>query len=404
MTAPRRIVVAFSGGLDTSYCVAWLKRTTAAEVIAVTIDTSGFRADELAAIEARAVECGADRALVVDGRQHAFERVIALLIRANVLRGGVYPLCVSAERLTQAELLVQAALELGADAVAHGSTGAGNDQVRFDVALRTLAPELGVLTPIRDQGLSRQEETAWLLARGIAVSDEVRTYSVNRGMWGTTIGGGAIHDPWQAVPDDAYPTVVAAEAAPAAGTELVLGFEGGLPSALDGRALAGPALLAELAVTAAAHGVGRGVHLGDTILGIKGRIAFEAPAAAVLLAAHRELEKLVLTRWQRFWNDQLSEFLGLVVHEALPHDPVLDDLRAWFESSQQRVSGEVRVALARGVVTVQGVRSPHSLVAVADATYGETQALWDARDAAGFCRLYGLQGRLAHAARPGGGA
>lgn len=403
MSAPRRIVVAFSGGLDTSYCVAWLKHTTGAEVVAVTVDTGGFDAAELAAVRARAAECGADRVLVVDGRQHAFDRVVTLLVRANVLRGGVYPLCVSAERLSQAELLARTALELGADAVAHGSTGAGNDQVRFDVALRTLAPGLAVLTPIRDQGLSREDETAWLVGRGIAVPDEVRTYSVNRGLWGTTIGGGAIHDPWRTVPEAAYPTVVAPATAPAAGAEVVLGFEHGIPVALDGRTLPGPELVAELAATAAAHGIGRGVHLGDTILGIKGRIAFEAPAAAVLLPAHRELEKLVLTRWQRFWNDQLSEFVGLVVHEALPQDPVLDDLAAWFASSQRRVTGEVRLALGRGVVTVEGVRSPHSLVAVADATYGETQALWDARDAAGFCRLYGLQGRLAHAARPGGG-
>jgi len=405
MTHPTgRVVVAFSGGLDTSYCTAWLRETTGAEVVTVTVDTGGFAAAELSALEARSRACGAHRHLLVDGRQHAFDRVIVRLIQGNVLRGAVYPLCVSAERLTQAELLVQSALDLGADAVAHGSTGAGNDQVRFDVAIRTLAPQLEVLTPIRDRALTRQQETDWLRERGISVPDSTRTYSVNAGLWGTTIGGGAIHDPWNAVPDEAYPTVVAPEGAPATGVTVTLAFRQGVPVAVDGAELDGPELVRQLHGLGSEHGVGRGVHLGDTILGIKGRIAFEAPAAQILIAAHRELEKLVLTRWQRFWKDQLAEFFGMVVHEALPHDPVFEDLEALIVSSQRRVTGEVRVHLCRGTVTVAGVRSPHSLVDVAAATYGETQSLWDRRDAEGFCRIYGLQGRLARAAAKGGDA
>jgi argininosuccinate synthase len=394
----RRIVVAFSGGLDTTYCVAWLRESTAAEVVTVTVDTGGFDPTALERIEAASRRAGAQRHVVVDGTDQVFNRMITLIIQGNVLRGGLYPLCVSAERLVQAELVARTASEFGADAVAHGSTGAGNDQVRFDVAFRTMAPELVVLAPIRDQGVSRAAETDWLRARGIPVSEDTTTYSINAGLWGVTIGGGDLHDPWKPVPNEAYPTVVAPEAAPREGTEMVVGFDAGVPTSLDGKAMAGPALVRWLNQLGARHGVGRGVHLGDTILGIKGRIAFEAPAAAILIAAHRELEKLVLTRWQRFWKDQLGEFLGMLIHEALLHDPVYDDIAALVASSQHRVSGEVRVVLQRGLVRVTGTRSRYSLVDTAAATYGETQALWSGRDAAGFCRIYGLQGSLARKA------
>ncbi len=396
--SPKRIAVAFSGGLDTTYCAAWLRATSDAEVVTVTVDTGGFDPTELERIAAASARAGAHRHLAVDGTDEVFERMITRLIQGNVLRGGVYPLCVSAERIIQAELVVRAARELGADAVAHGSTGAGNDQVRFDVAFRTLAPELEVLAPIRDQAVSRTAETEWLRARGIPVSDATRTYSINAGLWGVTIGGGDLHDPWKPVPEEAYPNVVAPERAPAGGTELSISFESGVPVALDGERLVGPELVRRLNRSGAANGVGRGVHLGDTILGIKGRIAFEAPAAAILVAAHRELEKLVLTRWQRFWKDQLGEFLGMLIHEALLHDPVFDDVSALVASSQRRVTGEVRVALERGRLQVAGARSPYSLIDSARATYGETQSLWSGQDAAGFCRIYGLQGALAHEA------
>ena len=394
----RRIAVAFSGGLDTTYCTAWLRESTAAEVVTVTVDTGGFDPAALERIESASRRAGAHRHVVVDGTDQVFDRMIRLIVQGNVVRGGLYPLCVSAERLVQAEIVARTASENEADAVAHGSTGAGNDQVRFDVAFRTVAPALPVLTPIRDQGVSRAVETDWLRAHGIPVSDDTTTYSVNAGLWGVTIGGGDLHDPWKPVPDEAYPSVVAPESAPSEGVEAVIGFEAGVPSTLDGSAMAGPDLVRRLNHLGARHGVGRGVHLGDTILGIKGRIAFEAPAAAVLIAAHRELEKLVLTRWQRFWKDQLGEFLGMLIHEALVHDPVFDDIAALIASSQRRVSGEVRVALRRGLVRITGTRSRYSLVDAAPATYGETQSLWTGRDAAGFCRIYGLQGSLAYAA------
>ncbi len=394
----RRIAVAFSGGLDTTYCAAWLRESTAAEVVTVTVDTGGFNPTALDQIEEASRRAGAHRHVVVDGIDQVFDRMVTLIIQGNVLRGGVYPLCVSAERLVQAEIVARTAIELGADAVAHGSTGAGNDQVRFDVAFRALVPELAVISPIRDQGVSRAAEADWLRARDIPVSEETKTYSVNAGLWGVTIGGGDLHDPWKPVPDEAYPSVVAPESAPPEGVELMVGFEAGVPNTLDGAAIAGPELVRTLNRLGARHGIGRGIHLGDTILGIKGRIAFEAPAAAILIAAHRELEKLVLTRWQRFWKDHLGEFLGMLIHEALVHDPVYDDIAALIASSQRRVSGEVRVALQRGHVRITGTRSRYSLVESAAATYGETQSLWTGRDAAGFCRMYGLQGSLARAA------
>lgn len=389
------IAVAFSGGLDTSYLVAWLKHTTKATLVTITVDTGGFSPSELHEIETRSKELGSDRHIQIDGRQETFDRVVKSLIQGNVLRGNLYPLSVSAERVTQAEVIAEAAKEIKADAIAHGSTGAGNDQVRFDVALRTLAPDIAILTPIRDQAITREEEAAWLRARGIDVEEKTSTYSVNAGMWGVTIGGGKTHDPWETIPDSAYPRVKPIEATPVKGATATIEFRGGVPVALDGEPVSGPSLIEKLNELGAEHGVGRGVHLGDTILGIKGRIAFEAPAAAILIAAHRELEKLVLTRWQQIVKDRLSDFYGMFVHEALFYDPVARDIEAFMTSSQQRVTGRVRIALKRGTLTVEGVRSPFSLMDAARATYGESQSLWDGRDAEGFTKIYGLQGRLA---------
>ena len=395
----KHIVVAFSGGLDTSYLAAWLKETTSAKVTTVAVNTGGFPPEELAYIEARSKEVGADAHRTVDGRQETFDRVIRTLIQGNVLRGNVYPLSVSAERITQAELLVKAARDLGADAIVHGSTGAGNDQIRFDVAMRTLAADIAVVAPVRDQALSREQETTWLRARNITVQDKTSLYSINAGMWGTTIGGGTIHDGWQSIPDDAYPTVVSADKAPDAGAVVTIGFEKGVPVSLDGKALSGPELVEKLNTLGAAHGVGRGVHLGDTIMGIKGRIAFEAPAALTLITAHRELEKLVISRKQQFWKDKLGDLFGALVHEAEFYDPVAEDIEAFIASSQRTVTGDVRVSLKKGILTVEGIRSPYSLMAAAKATYGETQSLWDGRDAEGFTKIYGLQGRLAAAVK-----
>jgi argininosuccinate synthase len=394
-----RIVLAFSGGLDTTFCALWIRETEKADVITVTVDTGGFPAAERRRIAARAREAGSVRHLFVDGRRRVWDRFCTYLVKGNCLRGGVYPLSVGAERVVQAEVVAGAALEEGAVAVAHGSTGAGNDQVRFDTAFMALAPGLRILTPIRDLGWSRDREADWLASRGVSVDRATRRYSVNAGLWGVTIGGGETHDPWASLPPEAWPTTADPAKAPAKGEEVVLGFEKGLPVSLDGRRLDPLALLGALGTRAARHGVGRGVHLGDTILGIKGRIAFEAPAPAVILKAHRELEKLVLTKAQQAWKQTLAEFYGGALHEGLWFDPVMRDCEAFLDSSQERVNGEVRVRLHRGNCEVSGVRSPDSLLASSGASYGEGAKAWTGAEAAGFSRLHGLQGVLAERLR-----
>ncbi len=388
------VVLAFSGGLDTSWCIPHLRETLGRDVVTVTVDTGGFDAAERASIERRATELGAARHITVDGRAAVFERFVRHLIAGNCLRGGVYPLCVAAERMVQAEELARTARELGASTVAHGSTGAGNDQIRFDVALAVLLPDVDVLAPVRDQAPSRPEQFADLEARGFEVDRSTRTYSVNRGLWGTTIGGGDLHAPERAVPSDCWPDTVDPDAAPAEGTEVAVTFERGLPVALDGETLDGVALVAALNARGAAHGIGRGVHTGDTILGIKGRLAFEAPAAVVLLQAHRELEKLVLTRHQADWKDRLGAFYAGLVHEALYFDPVARDVEAFLESTQRAVAGTVRLRLVRGRVELVAVSTDASLLGRMGAVYGE-RAAWTGADAAAFGKIYGLPSVLA---------
>lgn len=396
----RRIALAFSGGLDTSYCVLHLReRHPSAEVIAVTVDTGGFVAGELERIGEKARALGAARHIAVDAREAVYRDFVRFIVMGNVLRGGVYPLCVAAERVEQAIAVARVARDLGCDAVAHGSTGAGNDQVRFDAALRTLLPGVEVLTPIRDEHVARATSTERLRAAGFPVEEKTRDFSINVSLWGTTIGGREIHDPWNAPPEEIYCLTKSPERADPP-VEVVLAFERGEAVALDGERLSGPALIARLNDVAGARGVGRGVHLGDTILGIKGRIAFEAPAPIVLIRAHRELEKLVLTKWQQMRKDELASFYGNQLHEGLYFDPVLRDIEAFFVSSQERVTGEARVRLASGRCEVLGVRSPFSLVAPEVARYGEGNAYWDGRDARGFSKLYGLQAAIAEWRRP----
>jgi argininosuccinate synthase len=391
-----KIVLAFSGGLDTSFCVLWLQRELGAEVLTVTVDTGGFAPEEIAAIEARAKSLGAVEHRTIDGRAEVFSRFAVPLIQGNVLRGRVYPLSVSAERVLQAEVVARVASQTGADGVAHGSTGAGNDQVRFDAVFQVLLPNMKVHTPIRDLGWSRQQETDYLAQFGVRVPAKTVSYSVNAGLWGTTVGGGATHDPWVEVPDSAFPA--AAEKAPEQGQDVVVGFEKGVPCSLDGKRLDGVALVQRLHALGRTYAVGRGIHMGDTILGIKGRIAFEAPAPLMLIAAHQELEKLVLTRWQAFWKSQLGEFYGQMLHEGLYFDPVMRDVEALLQSSQAAVTGEARLRLRAGRFDVTGVKSPYSMVAGA-ATYGETTRLWSGAEAAGFAKLHALPMTLAARAR-----
>jgi len=384
-------VVAFSGGLDTSFVVCWLRREAGARVVTVTVDTGGFDADELAFIAARSGELGADEHVFVDGRAMVYDEHLAYLIKGNVLRGAVYPLCVGAERVVQAREVAAVATARGADVVVHGSTGAGNDQVRFEVAMAALAPTVRCWSPIRDWNVRRSQSAAYLGEQGFPVDASVQDYSINAGLWGVTIGGKETHDPWGYPPEEAWPSTTNPAEAPTDGVEVTLSFDRGLPVAVDGVAMDSLAIVEAVRSVAAAHGVGRNIHLGDTILGIKGRIAFEASAAAVIVPAHRELEKLVLSAAQRFHKDQLGDLYGAMLHEAKHFDPLMRDLEAFLDSSQRTVTGDVRVFLRQGAVQVRGTRSPFSMLAPELARYGEENALWDGRDAEGFSRIYGTQ-------------
>lgn len=390
-----RTVLAFSGGLDTSFCVAWLTRERGHEVVSVCVDTGGFDAPGLAAIEQRALSLGAVEHHTVDAKQDVWDRFVTWLVMGDVLRGGVYPVSVAAERTAQAEAVARLARQVGASTVAHGSTGAGNDQVRFDAALAATAPELQVLAPIRELALDRQAECDYLASVGVDVDEATVSYSLNEGLFGTTIGGKETHDPWALPPESAYTMTVAPGDAVDEAEELVLGFEAGRAVSLDGVSLSGPDLVAALNARARPHGVGRGVHVGDTILGVKGRIAFEAPAALLLVQAHRELAKLVLTRWQSHWLRQAGDFYGMLLHEAGYHDPAMRDVEALLASANARVTGEVRLSLYKGAAHTVGARSPHALLDAEAAVYGETAGLWTGEQAAGFSRLHALQATLA---------
>jgi argininosuccinate synthase len=384
------LALAFSGGLDTSFCVPRLA-ADGWTVHTVYVNTGGASAADRAAIAAQARAVGAAEHHEVDARAAVFDRFVRFLIQGNVLRGEVYPLSVSAERTQQVLSVVDAARAIGAGAVAHGSTGAGNDQVRFDVALRVLAPELQIVTPIRDLGITRDQAMAYLRERGLPVPAKASAYSINRGLWGTTWGGGWTHDTWAGPPDELLEPPADAPAP----REIVIEWTRGVPVALDGVGLEGPALVERLNVLAEAYGFGRGVHVGETALGIKGRIGFEAGAALVLIAAHRELEKLVLTRWQGYWKDQLARFYGDRLHEGQYFDPALRDIEALISSSQGRVTGDTRVRLAPGRFQVVGARSRHSLMDRTVATYGEENRLWTGDEARAYARIAAIPSLLA---------
>jgi argininosuccinate synthase len=382
------VALAFSGGLDTSYCVPRLAERGFL-VHTVHVDTGGASPEEVAAIRRQAEAVGAAAHHEVDARSAVFDRFVRFLIQGNVLRGEVYPLSVAAERTQQAIGVIETARAIGAQAVAHGSTGAGNDQVRFDVAFRVLAPDLEIHTPIREESLTRDQTIAYLTARGLPVPSQAGAYSINRGLWGTTWGGGWTHDTWAGPPAELLEPPAAA-----APRDVVLAWEQGVPAALDGDAVAGPDLVAALGALTEAYGIGRNIHVGETALGIKGRIGFEAGPGLVLIAAHRELEKLVLTRWQTFWKDQLGRFYGDRLHEGQYFDPALRDIEALLTSSQRRVTGETRVHLAAGRFVVVGARSPYSMMDAAVATYGEENRLWSGEEARAFGKLAALPSLL----------
>jgi len=389
-TSQRLVALAFSGGLDTSYCVPRLM-ADGWTVHTVFVNTGGTTPDEREAIRRQALAVGAAEHHEVDARAKVFDRFVRYLIQGNVLRGEVYPLSVSAERTQQALSVIEVARRVGASAVGHGSTGAGNDQVRFDVALRVLAPELEILAPIRSENVQRAQSIAYLEARGLPVPVKAGAYSINRGLWGTTYGGGWTHDTWAGPPAELLDPPAAAPAP----REIVIAWEQGLPVAIDGRALAGEELVDVLGDLCAGYGIGFNIHVGETALGIKGRIGFEAGSAVLLIAAHRELEKLVLTKWQTFWKDQLGRFYGDRLHEGHYFDPALRDIEALLTSSQQRVTGETRVRLSPGRYQVVGTRSPFSMMDPAVATYGEDNRLWTGDEAKSFSRVAAIPSLLA---------
>ncbi len=387
----KKVVLAYSGGLDTSFCIVYLRKEKSCDVITVTADTGGFKPRELKEIEERSRELKAVEHITVSAQDTVYDRYVSVLIRGNILRGSVYPLSVAAERVTQAEEVVRIAEERNADAIAHGSTGAGNDQIRFDGVFHVLAPEREIITPIRDLALSRKEEYEYLKKEGVDIDPSVRDYSINAGLWGATIGGKETHDPWGDIPADVW-TYETPE-----GTnteELVISFEKGLPVQLNGEKKKGSAIIAAIEALAETYGFGRGYHIGDTVLGIKGRVAFQAGAALLLITAHRELEKLVLSSWQRFWKDHTAEFWGKMLHEAQPFDPVMKDIRAMIESSQDHVSGDVRVKIEAGRFQVTGMKSPYSMMQKSAGLYGEEARLWRTQDPEGFGRILSIQGLL----------
>ncbi len=393
-------ILAYSGGLDTSFCIPFIREKYGYDVETVMIDTGGFTEADFKRAEERAKSLGVKNPVVLDGKAEVFNRFVKFMLYGNVMRGGVYPLCVAAERVVQASMVAEYAVKHKAAAVAHGSTGAGNDQIRFDVAMNVLAPGLKMLAPVREHSLTRQQETDYLKKVGLEIPAKTTQYSINAGMWGVTIGGKETHDSATVVPDEVYE--MAAASNPAVKTRLVkLSFDKGQPVALDGEKLKPIVLIEKLNTLGFEYALGRGVHLGDTIVGIKGRVAFVAPAALMLIAAHRELEKLVLTKWQRFWKDHVSDFYGTMLHEGQPFDPALRDIEALLESSQQRVTGDVSLTIKHGVFAVGGVSSPHSLMNAASGKYGEEFSLWSGADAAGFGKVLSIPSRIAAQAGKG---
>lgn len=388
------IILAYSGGLDTSFCVPWLRENYGRDVITATVDTGGIDADAAASLAKRSHALGAIEHVLIDCKQAFFETVIRYLIAGNVLRGQAYPLCVGAERGLQAAKLAELAAERNATTVAHGCTAAGNDQVRFEVALRTLRPGLEILAPVRDNSWVREEQLAYLEQQGLPLPAQGSAYSINRGLWGITIGGRETLTSDGSLPEDAWVLSASAFSDPEPPSVHSLEFYEGVPVALDGERLSPVVLIERLESLAGGYAIGRGIHLGDTVLGTKGRVAFEAPAAVTLITAHRELEKLVLSAQQLRVKDTLAAVYGDLVHEGKQLDLVCADIEAYLRSSQRRVTGTVRFALKPGNLFVEGVTSPHSLLAATKGVYGESAGEWTPSDALGYARILSLPGSL----------
>jgi argininosuccinate synthase len=388
------IILAFSGGLDTSFCVPWLRENYDRDVVTACVDTGGIDDAAAAALEKRALALGAIEHVLIDAKQEFFDTVIRYLIAGNVLRGNAYPLCVGAERGVQAAKLAAIAAERGATTVAHGCTAAGNDQVRFEVALNTLNPGLEVLAPVRDNSWVREEQLAYLEELNLPLPPQGSAYSINRGLWGITIGGQETLTSAHSIPESAWVLSASAFSDPQPESRHTLEFRKGIPAKLDGQSLPPVTLIETLEKLAGSYGIGRGIHLGDTVLGTKGRVAFEAPAAITLITAHRELEKLVLSAHQARIKDSVAAVYGDLVHEGKQLDLVCNDIEALLVSSQRRVTGKVNFTLRPGQLFIDGVESDYSLLAATRGVYGEAAGEWTPADALGYARVLSLPGIL----------
>jgi argininosuccinate synthase len=389
----KKVVLAFSGGLDTSYCVKYLSEEKGYEVHTITVNTGGFDAAEVKTIEERAKNLGVVSHITVDETKNYYDTVIRFLIYGNVLKNNTYPLSVSAERMSQALATANYAKKIKADAVAHGSTGAGNDQVRFDMILNILVPGIEIITPIRDEKLSREQEIEYLKSKGVVYDFKKAMYSVNKGIWGTSVGGKETLKSLGTLPEEAWPTQVTKTAS----ETVKLTFEKGELKKVNDKSFAHPTeAIQHLQSIAGAYGIGRDIHVGDTIIGIKGRVGFEAAAPVVIIKAHHALEKHVLTKWQLSWKDQLSQFYGNWLHEGQYLDPVMRDIEAYLSNSQQQVTGEVTVELHPYRFHVVGIESKYDLMSSKFGKYGEENLGWSGDDVKGFTRIFGNQTAIFH--------
>ena len=384
----KQIVLGFSGGLDTSYCVKYLTEDRGFDVHSIIVNTGGFSEVELQQIEAHAYKLGVKTHVAINAVEGYYDSIIKYLIYGNVLKNNTYPLSVSAERLSQALHIAEHAKKLNATAVAHGSTGAGNDQVRFDMIFHIMIPGVEIITPIRDLKLSREEEIAYLKSKNVDMNFEKSMYSINKGLWGTSVGGKETLNSKGMLPESAWPTQVTKTD----GEEVKLTFEKGELKAINDQVFSHPSLAIQyLQTIAGGFGIGRDIHVGDTIIGIKGRVGFEAAAPMVILKAHHALEKHVLTKWQLNWKDQLAQFYGNWLHEGQILDPVMRDIEAYLTNSQQNVTGDVFVQLLPYRFQIIGIESNYDLMSAKFGKYGEMNTGFTGEDVRGFSKIFGNQ-------------
>lgn len=389
----KKVVLAFSGGLDTSYCVKYLSEDCGYEVYTAIANTGGFNAEELKNIEERALALGAVQHATLDITQEYYEKSIKYMVFGNVLRNGTYPISVSSERIFQALAIINYAKSVGAKYVAHGSTSAGNDQIRFDLTFQILAPEIEIITPTRDRNLTREYEINYLKEHGYEADFTKLEYSINKGLWGTSIGGKETLKSNETLPEEAYPTQMTA----AENSRITLDFEQGEIAAINGLKFDDKvSAIQYLEEVVAPYALGRDMHIGDTIIGIKGRVGFEAGAPMLIIAAHKMLEKHTLTKWQQYWKDQIGTWYGMFLHEAQYLEPVMRDMEAFLESSQDNVTGRVIVDLKPYHYVLVGVESPFDLMKSDFGEYGELSKGWTADDVKGFTRILGNQMKIFH--------